>query len=95
MHLKSKVNKDGQERKEHFQLFGTSQDQFCILGENIYYLWYQIKEVMACKRTSTGSSSEDSDSGSTCWQRGTRPDVYTSVYIKFIPRSNCRKTRGG
>ena len=34
---------------------------------------------MACKKSSTGSSSGDSDSGSTCCQRGTRPDVYTSV----------------
>ena len=34
---------------------------------------------MACKRSSTGSSSANSDSGSTGCQRGTRPDVYTSV----------------
>ena len=34
---------------------------------------------MACKGSSTGSSSGDSDSGSTCCQRETRPDVCTSV----------------
>ena len=39
---------------------------------------------MACKRSSTGSSSRDSDYGLIC-QRGTRLDVYTSVCIKFIP----------
>ena len=68
------MSKEGHGRKENFK-----QDLFCIFDGNIYYLLCQINEVMACKMSSTGSSSGDSDSGSTCCQRGIRPDVCTSV----------------